>query len=91
LLADEGKNQQALDLHWQILSIRQKIGDVASEAATLYALASLLGTRLNDPTQALPLLRRCIELLKTNGLPQDATRHTLADHEALLAKLEARG
>jgi tetratricopeptide (TPR) repeat protein len=90
LLADEGKNQQSIDLHWQILSIRQEIGAVAGEATTLYALASLLGLDLNDPAQAIPLLHRSIELLRTNNLPQDSSGQTLAEHKSLLAELEKR-
>jgi tetratricopeptide (TPR) repeat protein len=91
LLASEGQNQQALDLFWQVLNIFQEVGAAASEAAILYNMAFHLGTRLNDPVQALPLLRRSIELLKTNDLPQDDGGTTLVQHEALLAELEARG
>jgi tetratricopeptide (TPR) repeat protein/nucleoside phosphorylase len=90
LLISEGQNQQALDLFRQALKIFQEVDAVTSEAAILCNMASLLGTRLNDPAQALPLLRRSIELLKTSDLPQDATGRTLAQHESLLAKLEAQ-
>jgi hypothetical protein len=44
---------------------------------------------LNDPAQAVPLLRRSIDLLKTNHLPQDGAGQTLTQHEALLTKLGA--
>jgi tetratricopeptide (TPR) repeat protein/nucleoside phosphorylase len=90
LLFNERKNQQAFDLFQQSLNIFQEVGAVASEAAILCNMAFILGTRLNNPTQALPLLRHSIELLKTNGLPQDSSGATLADHESLLAKLEAQ-
>ncbi|MEA5568305.1 tetratricopeptide repeat protein [Anabaena sp. UHCC 0399] len=89
LKAEQGEIEQAIALYQQSLEIKQRIGDVEGEAATLYQIAVIYEC-FGEVEQAIALYNQVLEIDERTGNVKGkaATLHQLAIIYAKLGEVE---